>query len=69
MRVRMINVIVKYVYEYFGNIFRLVIILLIDRCYRILIGVFYLNLNGVFEGLVGIGKIEIIKDLVKVLVV
>lgn len=31
------------------------------RCYLILIGVFYLKFGGVFVGLVGIGKIEIIK--------
>lgn len=31
-------------------------------------GVFLLNLGGVFEGFVGIGKMEICKDLVKVVV-
>lgn len=37
-------------------------------CFRILFGVFYLYFGGVFEGLAGIGKIEIIKDLAKVVV-
>lgn len=39
------------------------------RCYLILIGVLYFKFGGVLVGLVGIGKIEIIKDLGKVLVI
>lgn len=60
------NVLFEYGYEYFGCFLRFVIILLIDWCYLILIGVFNFYLNGVFLGFVGIGKIEIVKDFVKV---
>lgn len=62
------NVVFEYGYEYFGCLWWLVIILLIDRCYLILIGVFNFYFNGVFVGLVGIGKIEIVKDFVKVFI-
>lgn len=61
------NVNCNYGYEYFGNSSWLVIIFLIDRCYCIFMGVLYLNFGGVLEGFVGIGKIEIIKDFVKVI--
>lgn len=37
------------------------------RCYIILIQFFYLIMSGVLVGFVGIGKIEIIKDLGRVL--
>lgn len=57
----------EYGYEYLGCYIWFVIIFLIDRCFLILIGVFNFYLNGVLVGLVGIGKMEIVKDFVKVM--